>query len=236
MEIASCGKVSALTLGLPSTTAVPANRSHITKEAFYQHTKVSSRLHRHFIEDINGITILAVIRNQQQNLQATTKTQEIEVIGLSISSEKLPTEVMEHIARTRDDLSKHTSRMLFACIENNQCTLAVFRNANAAEHLMESAIYSANSVPAQSARLKLIGNNLDEEWDSLCSQIILHNEQTQHVDQRIVLRKRIIELNKEQKRLGKALMRTEQIAERNVLWPQLQQVKAELKHLQKEEQ
>lgn len=50
--IESCGSVTALTLGLPSTTAVMHPRGRLAKERFYTNTKVGKRLRQHFIEDI----------------------------------------------------------------------------------------------------------------------------------------------------------------------------------------
>ena len=49
--IESCGPVTALTLGLPSTTAVMHPRGRLTKERFYTNTKVGKRLRQHFIEE-----------------------------------------------------------------------------------------------------------------------------------------------------------------------------------------
>ena len=70
-SIESCGPVTALTLGLPSTTAVMHPRGRIAKERFYTNTKVSKRLRQYFIEDIDSITMLAVIREQETIHQAS---------------------------------------------------------------------------------------------------------------------------------------------------------------------
>ena len=68
--IESCGPVTALTLGLPSTTAVMHPRGRLAKERFYTNTKVGKRLRQHFIEDIDSITMLAVIREQETGIPA----------------------------------------------------------------------------------------------------------------------------------------------------------------------
>ena len=81
--IESCGPVTALTLGLPSTTAVTHPRGRLAKERFYTNTSVDKRLQRHFIEDIDSITMLAVIREQETGIPAGRTTREINVIGLS---------------------------------------------------------------------------------------------------------------------------------------------------------
>lgn len=128
--IESCGPVTALTLGLPSTTAVMHPRGRLAKERFYTNTKVGKRLRQHFIEDIDSITMLAVIREQETGIPAGPFTNEINVIGLEQSTEHPPLEVMEHIARTRDELTHHRSRILFVCVNGSMTKFAVFRNAN----------------------------------------------------------------------------------------------------------
>ena len=70
--IESCGPVTALTLGLPSTTAVMHPRGRLTKERFYTNTKVGKRLRQHFIEDIDSITMLR--RNPRAGDRHTGRT------------------------------------------------------------------------------------------------------------------------------------------------------------------
>ena len=89
--IESCGPVTALTLGLPSTTAVMHPRGRLAKERFYTNTKVGKRLRQHFIEDIDSITMLAVIREQETGIPAGPLTNEINVIGLEQSTESWST-------------------------------------------------------------------------------------------------------------------------------------------------
>lgn len=144
--IESCGPVTALTLGLPSTTAVTHPRGRLAKERFYTNTSVDKRLQRHFIEDIDSITMLAVIREQETGIPAGRTTREINVIGLEQSTNHPPLEVMEHIARTRDELTRHRSRILFVCVNGDMVRLAVFRNANVAEGLMEGSVHVGKPV------------------------------------------------------------------------------------------
>lgn len=75
-SIESCGPVTALTLGLPSTTAVTHPRGRLSKERFYTNTSVGKRLRQHFIEDIDSITMLAVIREQETGIPAGPLTNE----------------------------------------------------------------------------------------------------------------------------------------------------------------
>lgn len=227
--IESCGPVTALTLGLPSTTAVMHPRGRLAKERFYTNTKVGKRLRQHFIEDIDSITMLAVIREQETGIPAGPFTNEINVIGLEQSTEHPPLEVMEHIARTRDELTHHRSRILFVCVNGSMTKFAVFRNANVAEGLMEGSVHMGEPVECESALIRLSGTNLDTVWESLCAETILSSSDPTRVDRRIVSRTRIMRLIKEIDQLERRHARTVQIGQRNRLWDDLQAKRHELR-------
>lgn len=232
-SIESCGPVTALTLGLPSTTAVMHPRGRIAKERFYTNTKVSKRLRQHFIEDIDSITMLAVIREQETGIPAGLLTHEINVIGLEQSTKHPPLEVMGHIARTRDELTHHKSRILFVCVNGSMARLAAFRNANVTEGLMEGSIHMDKPVECESARLHLDGTDLDAIWESLCAEIILGSSDSTRVDRRIASRTRIMRLTKEIDQLERRHAKAVQIGQRNRLWDELQ---AKRHELEKEQQ
>ena len=230
--IESCGPVTALTLGLPSTTAVTHPRGRLAKERFYTNTSVDKRLQRHFIEDIDSITMLAVIREQETGIPAGRTTREINVIGLEQSTNHPPLEVMEHIARTRDELTRHRSRILFVCVNGDMVRLAVFRNANVAEGLMEGSVHVGKPVEYGSARLRLDGADLDAVWELLCAEIILGSPDPTRVDRRIVSRTRIMRLTKEVDQLERRHAKTIQIGQRNKLWDELQAKRHDLEQEQ----
>ena len=211
--IESCGPVTALTLGLPSTTAVMHPRGRLAKERFYTNTKVGKRLRQHFIEDIDSITMLAVIREQETGLPAGPFT----------------------IARTRDELTHHRSRILFVCVNGSMTRFAVFRNANVAEGLMEGSVHMGEPVECESALIRLSGTNLDTVWESLCAETILSSSDPTRVDRRIVSRTRIMRLIKEIDQLERRHARTVQIGQRNRLWDDLQAKRHELEQEQQGE-
>ena len=234
-SIESCGPVTALTLGLPSTTAVTHPRGRLAKERFYANTKVSKRLQGHFIEDIDSITMLAVIRERETGILAGQLTHEINVIGLKQSTEHPPVAVMEHIARTRDELTRHRSRILFVCVDGDMVRLAVFRNANVAEGLLEGSVHVGEPVEYGSTQLRLDGADLDAVWESLCAEIILGSSDSTRVDRRIVSRTRIMRLTKEIDQLERRHAKTVQISQRNRLWDELQVKRHELEKEQQGE-
>lgn len=229
--IESCGPVTALTLGLPSTTAVMHPRGRLAKERFYTNTKVGKRLRQHFIEDIDSITMLAVIREQETGIPAGPLTNEINVIGLEQSTEHPPLEVM----RTRDELTHHRSRILFVCVNGSMTRFAVFRNANVTEGLMEGSVHMGKPVECESARIHLGGTDLDAVWESLCAETILSSPDPTRFDRRIVSRTRIMRLTKEIDQLERRHARTVQIGQRNRLWDDLQAKRHELEQEQQGE-
>ena len=199
----------------------------------YEHQ--SKRLRQHFIEDIDSITMLAVIREQETGIPAGPFTNEINVIGLEQSTEHPPLEVMEHIARTRDELTHHRSRILFVCVNGSMTKFAVFRNANVAEGLMEGSVHMGEPVECESALIRLSGTNLDTVWESLCAETILSSSDPTRVDRRIVSRTRIMRLIKEIDQLERRHARTVQIGQRNRLWDDLQAKRHELEQEQQGE-
>lgn len=234
-EIAACGGTTAISLGLPSTTAVPAERSRLSKDSFYRHTKVNAQLRIHFVEDIKGIHMLAIIRENETGIQTGLVTEEIDVVGLDCATAKEPTEVMTHIAHTREELSRRACRVLFVCSHGETCTLAVYRDANVKANLYESKLYTGQTITSSQTRVELFGDNLDQTWDAICSQVILDEVQSRHVDQRIGRHSQIIDIKKEIQRLTKAHAKAVQIPQRNKLWEQLQKAKKELSELQGED-
>lgn len=234
-SIESCGPVTALTLGLPSTTAVTHPRGRLSKERFYTNTSVGKRLRQHFIEDIDSITMLAVIREQETGIPAGPLTNEINVIGLEQSTGHPPLEVMEHIARTRDELTHHKSRILFVCVNGSMARLAVFRNANVAEGLMEGSVHMGKPVECESTRIHLGGTDLDAVWESLCAETILSSPDPTRVDRRIGVPHAHNETYQGNRPAGTTPRQAIQIGQRNRLWDELQTKRHELEQEQQGE-
>lgn len=117
--------------------------------------------------------MLEVLREAETGVAAGQHVHEIDVLSLDQSGARIPSEVMEHIARARDARSAQMGRMLFVCVHDSNVALAVYRNANMKEGLAESHLYIADQLALSMHGLRLAGTNLDEVWDSICSQVIL---------------------------------------------------------------
>ena len=82
--------LTATMLGLPSITAVPANKGRLPKEAFYQGLEITVRLKRQFIDDIESLTMLALIRSKETGIPDGKHVREISVIEVKLKGERLP--------------------------------------------------------------------------------------------------------------------------------------------------
>lgn len=225
--IESCGPVTALTLGLPSTTAIPAGRGRLPKEGFYRNAHVTARLRRRFIDDVTAFVMLAQINERSTGIPAGVMVQQIYVLGIDANTATPDTAMLEHLARYFDEQSKHHARILFAWIHGDDVTLAVYRNANVREGLAEGAVHVGAVTHASGVTATLDPSNLDTAWDSICSQVILGDADPRNIDRRIATRRRIMELDTEIVRLAKAHAKARQIHQRNELWNRLQQARRE---------
>lgn len=230
--IEHCGPISATDMGLPSTTAVPAGRGHLPKEGFYRNMDVPAALRRRFVSEVESFVMLAQVNERSTGIPAGKTVNNIFVLGIETKTEKPPIQVMEHIARFYGEQTGYKTRILFLCTYEGECTLAVFRNANVAQGLMEGHVYTVENVNFTQESVHLDEHDLDHAWDAVCAQVILDDPNPEQVDHRIAVDNRIKALTKEIDRLTKAHAKARQIAKRNTLWNQLRQARLELKELE----
>ena len=84
MTIASCGSVSALTLGLPNSSAVPAEKATLPKGLFMARIPVSAKTKQRLANDIETITMLSLLRPSNTRLAVGTRIPEVLAIGLRL--------------------------------------------------------------------------------------------------------------------------------------------------------
>lgn len=223
-------------LGLPSVTAVPASKGRLPKEAFYQGLEITAGLKRQFVDDIESLTMLAVIRSKETGIPEGRHVREISVIEVKLKGERLPSAVLERFSRFRDDMTHHAVKVLYVIPDGTGYRTAVFRNANVNAGIYEGRLYVSEPRSLDAPGIRLVGSDLEQVWDSLCSQTALNDETCGNVDQRIAVRERIMRLSAEQQRLETAHAKAKQISRRNELWNQLREVTEELHRLQGEQQ
>ena len=246
-DIARCHGVSALSLGLPSTLAVESKRGRIPKETFYRHMGASASLKREFIDSIEAFTMLAFIQPERIGVKPGAATSEIAVLGVGCRSTKIPQKALGIIAQSVEQATKPARRMLFALCRADTAAsetsngnellidfaqLAVWRDANVAAGLYKGTLRVNRPAPCSRVNVTLptTADTMDEVWDSLCAQVILHDADFHAVDRRIAALDRKRELQKQADKLRKAIIRTNQTARRNQLWDELRAVEDKLRH------
>lgn len=120
LTVAHCGEVSALTLGLPASAAIPEQKGTLPKGLFVAKAPVSSKLKQRLVNDIASITMLALLRPANTAMGAGSgKMPEVLVIGLRVNTPGIPVEVIDLIAGQRK------SGIVFVCVHEGEFEGAV---------------------------------------------------------------------------------------------------------------
>lgn len=159
LTVAHCGEVSALTLGLPASAAIPEQKGTLPKGLFVAKAPVSSKLKQRLVNDIASITMLALLRPANTAMGAGSgKMPEVLVIGLRVNTPGIPVEVIDLIAGQRK------SGIVFVCVHEGEfegavreeCALAVRRNVPVrAGHVPITKVFSGEWRPAGEVTLEL---------------------------------------------------------------------------------
>ncbi|WEV71999.1 DUF4391 domain-containing protein [Bifidobacterium sp. ESL0790] len=225
MTVVSCGPINAISLGLPSVTAVDQRRGRLPKETFYRHNKISASLKRSFIEDVDSITVIASIREKETRIPAGKDVSEILVLALMVKRHVLPTDVIEHISRN------NANKIAFICNDGLQTIACAWRPAHQSVGLESSVILHGEWLETSELSFKLSGEDLDVAWDSICSQIEFGSLEGADFDCRLALKIRREQLEDELDTLRERHMRTVQVATRNRLFSRIQDIKRELSEI-----
>ena len=159
MTVSHCGSVSALSLGLPASTAIPEQKGPLPKALFVAKAPVSAKLKQRLVNDIASITMLALARPANTGLEAGTRVPEVLVIGLRLTPKAtdVPVEVIDLIAGQRK------SGIVFVCVRETpfegstreECAFAVRRALpGRAGHTPVHQVYASAWRPAGEAQLE----------------------------------------------------------------------------------
>ncbi|MBB2955281.1 hypothetical protein FHX77_000684 [Bifidobacterium commune] len=250
MTVAHCETVSATSLGLPDSCAIPEAKSVLPKQMFYLKPPVSSRLKQHFVTDIDSITMLALLRPGTLNAAAGTKVKEVLVMGLRQTGADAPVEVMEHIAKLRS-----SSNILFVCVRDatladseddadsdtlgNQsskwqaCSAFQRKLPVRPGHQDEAQMqtYKSDWYDAASMRLSLNGQTMDDMWQSLCAQVIFGDADGNNLEERLTRQETMIELTNQIAKLEGDHSRAKDGTKRNEIFVKLHKAKKQLDEL-----
>lgn len=102
-QAAHCGSVSAISLGLPVSTAIPEVKGILPKALFVGKAPISGKLKQRFVNEIESITMLALARSANTGLADGRLIPEVLIIGLKLTAKatEIPSEVIELIAGQR---------------------------------------------------------------------------------------------------------------------------------------
>lgn len=246
MPVATCGSVSVLTLGLPVSTAIPAEKGALPKAAFVGRGPISAKLKARLTTDITAITLLGLLRPANAGVADGRRVHEILVLGLRLNAgntqeagPRIPVEVIEHIAAQRSG-----GGILFVCVADGdtaegkpaeRCALAVRRRLpGRAGHVERFAVYAGEWEDPADLLVEVSGASMDNVWDSLCSQVIFGSEDPANLDERLVRRDRIAALEADEARLVGDHRRAKDPVKRNEAFAKLAKVRAELAQLRGE--
>jgi len=252
-QAAHCGSVSAISLGLPVSTAIPEAKGTLPKALFVGKAPISGKLKQRLVNEIESITMLALARSANTGLADGKLIPEVLVIGLKLTAKAtgIPNEVIDLIAGQRK------SGIVFVCVRDvpfegstrEECAFAVRRAIpGRAGHTPIYQVYAgdwqaagggppgppaarAGLWPAGEAQLELAGSTIDELWASLCSQTILGTPEVENLDARIIRHTEIARLESEVDKLTRDHQRVKNPAQRNEIYAKLHKAKAQLAKL-----
>ena len=226
-QAAHCGSVSAISLGLPVSTAIPEAKGTLPKALFVGKAPISGKLKQRLVNEIESITMLALARSADTGLADGKLISEVLVIGLKLTAKAtgIPNEVIDLIAGQRK------SGIVFVCVRDvpfegstrEECAFAVRRAIpGRAGHTPIYQVYAGDWQPAGEAQLELAGSTIDELWASLCSQTILGTPEVENLDARIIRHTEIARLESEVDKLTRDHQRVKNPAQRNEIYAKLQ--------------
>lgn len=239
MMIASCGSVTALTLGLPNATAIPAEKANLPKGLFAAKVPISAKTKQRLVNDIEAITMIALLRTSNTSLAQGSRIPEILVIGLRLHGRNatIPSEIVELIAAQRK------SGIVFVCVRDadfesttrQECAFAIRRALpSRAGHTPTFNVFSSAWAPAGEAMLLIDDpsvDSVDALWESLCSQVIFESSDPTNLDARIVRHTQVVQLQADIDKLTRDHQRAKNPEQRNEIFAKLHKAKKQLEAL-----
>ena len=119
MPAATCGSLSAPSLGLPDAVAIPEAKGILPKAIFAGRGPISNSLRQHFIRDVASVHFLALLKPSNTGLADGTRIHDIMVLGLQMSATDaaVPIDVIDYIAAQRPN-----SGVLFIIARNGHAS------------------------------------------------------------------------------------------------------------------
>lgn len=233
---AHCGSVSALTLGLPRSCAIPEAKGTLPKGLFAR-TPLSAKTKQHLAHAIDSITMLALLRPENTGVTLGKRVPEILVMGLRLAdgTHDVPADIVELIDAQRK------SGIVFVCVRTaefegttrEESCFVIRRPMSArAGHAPTFLQFCSDWIPAGEATLEIGGTTTDELWDCLCSQVIFGTADYMDLDVRIVRAGEITVLRAQIAKLEAAHQRAKTQDQRNEAHAKLRKARQQLESLE----
>lgn len=248
VAVARCGSVSALTLGLPVSMAVPEAKGALPKAMFLK-LPISAKLKQRLNTEVESITMLALMRPANTGLEAVAgRIPEVLVIGLKLTgkTDVVPAEIVELISSIRSK-----SGIVFVCVRDvpfegttrEECAFAVRRAVPVKPGRPAVAkVYAGRWMPAGEAQLEVgvaeaagaevVPRTMDTLWHSLCAQAVLGDADGTDLDARIARRDLLARLKADESKLSRDHQRAKNPAQRNEIYAKLHKVRAQIAQME----
>lgn len=236
---AHCGTLSALTLALPRSCAVPESKGTLPKGMFVAKVTVSAKTKQHLIHAIDGITMLAILRAANTGVEQGRRIPEVLVIGLRLADgvEEVPHDIVELIQAQRK------SGIVFVCVRDAEFEGAMREEAcfvvrrplsERSGHAPTFHEFASAWIPSGEAMLEIAdaAATTDDLWDSLCSQVIFGSTDFADLDARIVRANQIAQLRTQIAKLEGDHARAKTQERRNEAHAKLRKARAQLESLE----
>lgn len=202
-------------LNLPSTVLV--NRV-MPKKAFYDHLKTTAAIREQFVQQIERIEMVASIKEASIHIPGDRDVAEIDVLALCLKGADVPYEAIELVAHSIPN------KLLFVCLTDESCKLLVRRDR----------LYETGWMPADDAKLELVGSTLGELWDSIVSQVVFGDANSVDLAGRLECKRQSEALRLELEQVERKRRSEKQIAKRNALFDRKRAIETELSRLEGE--
>lgn len=202
-------------LGLPSTTEV---MRPMPKTAFYENLALPTAEKKCFVSQITRLTLANSVKVSTLNIVEGDKHQEILVLLIDLKIKEISRTLLETIAK------QNSRPLVIVCRYLNEECVFAYR-----QKLYDTGWRLINSIV-----FDIAAENLDELWDSICSQIVFGEAwvlDAASLDTRLSLSQDITELETELVRMKERSLKEKQPAKKNQLHGEAMKKKQELEQL-----
>lgn len=201
-------------LSLPSTVLVGRK---MPKRAFYEHLRTTAPVRDQFVNGIERIELVASIKEETVHIPAGESVVEIDVLALYLKDgAELPVDAVTCIAKAVPN------RLLFVCVAGEHVRLGV----------MLGELFWTEPAPLAETGLVLRGSNLDELWDSVCSQVVFGDDDPADFLGRLGRARELASAREELEKLRRRLAGERQIRKRNELFDRMRSIKKRIYELE----